>query len=242
VIESGAEVVQETRLWNAERGETVSMRSKEEAHDYRYFPEPDLPPVVVGQAWIEEVRASLPELPAQKRGRFVAEYRLPGYDAGVLTLSREVADYYETVARESGSPKAASNWVMTELLRKLKDDDRPLASSPVKPGQLAEMIRLIDRGTISGKIAKDVFEKMWASGEGPRAIVEREGLVQVSDEGAIQAVIDAVIAASPEQLATYRKGKTATFGWFVGQVMRKTGGKASPEVVNRLLKDALAGR
>jgi aspartyl-tRNA(Asn)/glutamyl-tRNA(Gln) amidotransferase subunit B len=242
VIESGTEVVQETRLWNAERGETVSMRSKEEAHDYRYFPEPDLPPVVVGQAWIEEVRASLPELPAEKRGRFVAEYRLPGYDAGVLTLSREVADYYETVARESGSPKAASNWVMTELLRKLKDDDRPLASSPVKPGQLAEMIRLIDRGTISGKIAKDVFEKMWASGEGPRAIVEREGLVQVSDEGAIQAVIDAVIAASPEQLATYRKGKTATFGWFVGQVMRKTGGKASPEVVNRLLKDALAGR
>jgi aspartyl-tRNA(Asn)/glutamyl-tRNA(Gln) amidotransferase subunit B len=240
LLDAGERVVQETRLWNAERGETLSMRSKEEAHDYRYFPEPDLPPLVVGAAWIDEVRASLPELPAQKRQRFAAEYGLPDYDAGVLTLSRDVADYYEAVARESGNAKAASNWVMTELLRKLKEDERPLADSPVKPAQLARLIRLIDAGTISGKIAKDVFERMWASSESPDAIVEREGLTQVSDASAIQAAIAEVIAASPDQVATYRKGKTSTLGWFVGQVMRKTGGKANPQLVNELLKKALA--
>jgi len=241
VIESGGRVVQETRLWNADKAETASMRSKEEAHDYRYFPEPDLPPLVVTREWIEEVRRSLPELPAEKRRRFVAEYGIPDYDAGVLTLSREVADYYETVARQSGSPKAASNWVMTEVLRKLKEDERPLAACPVKPGQLAELVKLIDGGTITGKIAKDVFEKMWASAMGPKAIVEREGLTQVSDEGPIQAAIAEVMAASPEQVATYRKGKTNTLGWFVGQVMKKTGGRANPQMVNALLKKALDG-
>jgi len=241
VIESGGKVVQETRLWNADKAETASMRSKEEAHDYRYFPEPDLPPLVVGREWIEEVRRSLPELPAEKRRRFVAEYGIPDYDAGVLTLSREVADYYETVARESGSPKSASNWVMTEVLRKLKEDERPLAACPVKPGQLAELVKLVDGGTITGKSAKDVFEKMWANAEGPKAIVEREGLTQVSDEGPILAAIAEVMAASPEQVATYRKGKTNTLGWFVGQVMKKTGGRANPQVVNALLKKALDG-
>ena len=170
----------------------------------------------------------LPELPAEKRRRFVAEYGLSDYDAGVLTLSREVADYFEAVARASGNAKAASNWVMNEVLRKLKEDDRPLAECPVRPGGLADLIRLIDAGTISGKIAKDVFEKMWATGDAPSAIVEREGLVQVSDEGALEAAVAAVLAASPDQVATYRKGKTATFGWFVGQVMKKTGGKANP--------------
>jgi aspartyl-tRNA(Asn)/glutamyl-tRNA(Gln) amidotransferase subunit B len=239
--ESGREVVQETRLWNADRGETASMRSKEEAHDYRYFPEPDLPPLVVGPEWIEEVRASLPELPAHKRRRFVAEYGIPDYDAGVLTLTREVADYFETAAREGGNPKAASNWVMTEVLRKLKDDDRPLEAAPVRPGQLAELIRLIEAGTISGKIAKDVFEKMWAGGEDPRAIVEREGLTQLSDAGALRQAVAEVVAGSPEQVATYRKGKTSTLGWFVGQVMRKTGGKANPQLVNELLREALEG-
>src|SRR5438034_1287560 len=217
------------------------LRSTEEAHDYRYFPEPDLPPLVVGREWVEEVRRSLPELPAEKRRRFVAEYGIPDYDAGVLTLSREVADYYETVARESGSPKAASNWVMTEVLRKLKDDERPLAACPVKPGQLAELVELVEAGTITGKSAKEVFEKMWASAMGPRAIVEREGLTQVSDEGPILAAIAEVMAASPEQVATYRKGKTNTLGWFVGQVMKKTGGRANPQVVNALLKKALDG-
>jgi aspartyl-tRNA(Asn)/glutamyl-tRNA(Gln) amidotransferase subunit B len=245
ILAAGGTVVQETRLWNADRSETASMRSKEEAHDYRYFPEPDLPPLAVGPAWIAEVRAALPELPAARRIRFVSAYGLPEYDAGVLTLSRDVAEYFETVARESGNPKAASNWVMTEVLRKLKGsaDDREglLAGCPVKPDSLAEMIRLIDSGAISGKIAKDVFERMWTSGEAPRTIVEREGLRQVSDEGAIRAAVDEVIAAHPEQVATYRNGKTSALGWFVGQVMRKTGGKANPGLVNDLLKKALAG-
>jgi aspartyl-tRNA(Asn)/glutamyl-tRNA(Gln) amidotransferase subunit B len=239
IVESGGKVVQETRLWNADRGETASMRSKEEAHDYRYFPEPDLPPLVVTPAWIEEVRKSLPELPADKRRRFVAEYGLPDYDAGVLTLTRDLADYYEAVARESGNAKAASNWVMTEVMRKLKEDDRPLTSCPVPPGSLAELVALIDEGTITGKIAKDVFEKMWTGGEGPRAIVEREGLTQVSDEGAIDAAVQKVIARSPDQVATYRKGKTNTIGWFVGQVMKETGGRANPQVVTALLKKHL---
>ncbi len=239
LIESGGRVVQETRLWNADRSETASMRSKEEAHDYRYFPEPDLPPLVVTGAWIEEVRRALPELPAEKRRRFVAEYGVPDYDAGVLTLTREIADYYEAVAKESGNAKAASNWVMTEVLRKLKEDDRPLASCPVPPARLAELMRLIDQGTISGKTAKDVFEKMWTSGEAPKAIVEREGLTQVSDQGAIEAAVRKVIANSPDQVATYRKGKTSTIGWFVGQVMKETGGRANPQAVNALLKKAL---
>jgi aspartyl-tRNA(Asn)/glutamyl-tRNA(Gln) amidotransferase subunit B len=239
LLEAGGRVVQETRLWNADRAETVSMRSKEEAHDYRYFPEPDLPPLVVSPAWVAEVRAALPELPAEKRRRFVAEYGLPDYDAGVLTLSRGVADYYEAVARESGNAKAASNWVMTEVLRKVKELG-PGSACPVPPADLAHMIRLIDTGTISGKTAKDVFEKMWVSGDPPEVIVKREGLVQVSDEAAIRSAIAAVMARSADQVAAYRKGKTGTLGWFVGQVMKDMGGKANPQVVNGLLKEALS--
>jgi aspartyl-tRNA(Asn)/glutamyl-tRNA(Gln) amidotransferase subunit B len=215
------------------------MRSKEEAHDYRYFPEPDLPPLSIGAAWIDEVGRSLPELPAAKRLRFVAEYGLPDYDAGVLTAARDVADYFEAVARQSGNAKAASNWVMTDVLRKLNEGQASLAASRVPPEHLAGMIRLIDAGTISGKIAKDVFERMWTSGDAAQAIVEREGWVQVSDESALQAAIAEVVAANPDQVATYRAGKSATLGWFVGQVMRKTGGKANPQVVNALLKKAL---
>jgi aspartyl-tRNA(Asn)/glutamyl-tRNA(Gln) amidotransferase subunit B len=239
LLDAGGRVVQETRLWNADRAETVTMRSKEEAHDYRYFPEPDLPPLVVSPAWVAEVRAALPELPAEKRRRFVAEYGLPDYDAGVLTLSREVADYYEAVARESGNAKAASNWVMTEVLRKVKELG-PGSACPVPPADLAHMIRLIDTGTISGKTAKDVFEKMWQTGEPPEVIVKREGLVQVSDEAAIRSAIAEVMAGGAEQVAAYRKGKTGTLGWFVGQVMKKMGGKANPQVVNGLLKEALS--
>jgi aspartyl-tRNA(Asn)/glutamyl-tRNA(Gln) amidotransferase subunit B len=243
VIESGGRVVQETRLWNADRGETAVMRSKEEAHDYRYFPEPDLPPLVITAAWMEEVKASLPELPAPRRARFEAEYSLPGYDAGVLTAAREVADYFETVARDSGNAKAASNWVMNEVLRKVNEagpsDEPGLAGCKVSPASLAELIRLVDSGVLSGKMAKDVFETMWATGEAPRAIVEREGLSQLSDEGAIRAAVAEVLAASPDQVAAYRKGRTAAIGWFVGQVMRKTAGKANPQVVNRLLREAL---
>ena len=241
LVESGGAVVQETRLWNADRGETVPMRSKEEAHDYRYFPEPDLPAVTVDEAWVERVRASLPELPTARRERLVASWQLPPYDALVLTQDRAVADYFEAVARESGNAKAASNWVMTEVLRKLKDDERPLAGCPVSPTALAELVRLIDTGTISGKIAKDVFEKMWAGGEGPAAIVEREGLTQVSDEGALRAMVAELVAGSPAQAESYRAGKTAALGWFVGQVMKKTGGRANPQVVNALLREALGG-
>jgi aspartyl-tRNA(Asn)/glutamyl-tRNA(Gln) amidotransferase subunit B len=239
VLEAGGRVVQETRLWNADKGETASMRSKEDAHDYRYFPEPDLPPLVVSPEWREEVRRSLPELPAEKRRRFATEYGLPDYDAGVLTQSRELADYFETVAQESAHAKSASNWVMTDVLRKLKEKDAPHSACPVRPSALAELVRLIEGGTISGKIAKDVFEKMWATGDPPAAIVEREGLLQVSDEGRIRAAITEVMDASPEQVATYRGGRTAALGWFVGQVMKKTGGKANPALVNKLLKKAL---
>jgi aspartyl-tRNA(Asn)/glutamyl-tRNA(Gln) amidotransferase subunit B len=239
VIESGGAVAQETRLWNADKAQTASMRSKEEAHDYRYFPEPDLPPLVVSTAWVEEVRASLPELPAAKRRRFGQEYGLSDYEAGVLTLSREVADYFETVARASGNSKTSSNWVMNEVLGKLKEDNRPLSACKVDPDSLAALIKLLDAGTVSGKIAKDVFLTMWDTGQAPLAIVECYGLVQVSDEGALAVAVADVLAASPEQVATYRNGKTSTFGWFVGQVMKKTGGKANPGVVNALLKKAL---
>ena len=239
VVESGREVVQETLLWNADRGETVPMRSKEEANDYRYFPEPDLPPLAVGPEWVEEARRSLPELPADRRRRFATEYGLPGYDAGVLTQEREVADYFEAAARESGNAKAASNWVMTEVLRKLKEGDRGLVSCPVGPGALARLVKLVDAGTISGKTAKDVFERMWATGEEASAIVEREGLTQMSDEAALEAVVAEVVASSPEQASSYRAGKVAALGWFVGQVMRRTGGRANPQRVNALLRRAL---
>ncbi len=239
VLDSGARVVQETRLWNADRGETAPLRSKEEAHDYRYFPEPDLPPLVVSDAWIAELRASLPELPAAKRNRFASEYRLLDYDAGVLTASQDVADYFEAVAKHADNPKAASNWVMTEVLRKLKGDPRKLVEIALKPAQLAELIRLVDAGTISGKIGKDVFERIWDSGERPQAIVEREGLQQVSDAGAIEAMIADVLAASPDQVGSYKAGKASTLGWFVGQVMKRMSGKANPQLVNALVKKAL---
>ncbi len=239
LVESGHAVVQETRLWNAERGETAPMRSKEDAHDYRYFPEPDLPPLVVDAEWLEAVRRSLPELPAERRRRFVAAYALPEYDAGVLTQERELADYFEAAARESGEPKLASNWIMTELLRKLKEDPRPLAQLKVGPLALGELVKLVATGRISGKTAKDVFERMWTSGEAATAIVEREGLAQLDDEGALQAAVAEVIAASPEQVASYRGGKAAALGWFVGQVMRRTGGRANPQRVGALLRQAL---
>jgi aspartyl-tRNA(Asn)/glutamyl-tRNA(Gln) amidotransferase subunit B len=241
LLESGGEVVQETRLWDAERGETRPMRSKEEAHDYRYFPEPDLAPLRVGEDWIEEVRACLPELPAERRRRFVEAYGLPDYDAGVLTQSRPVADYFEEVARETGNAKAASNWVMNDVLRKLKEDDVDLEACRVAPRDLGELVSLIEKGAISGTIGKQVFEKMWESGEGPGAIVEREGLAQVSDVDALRAAVSEVVAASPDQVASYRGGKKAAIGWFVGQVMKKTGGKANPRVVNELLRKVLDG-
>ena len=244
LVESGHKVVQETRLYRADKDETASMRSKEDAHDYRYFPEPDLPPLVISAEWRAATLKDLPELPAAKRSRFVSDYGIPQYDAEVLTLTQEVADFFEVVAKGCGNGKAASNWVMTEVMREMKNRETPdgeisFASWPITPESLAELIRLIDSGAINGKTAKDVFARMWTSGESPKAIVEREGLSQVSDTGAIDEAIKEVIAASPEQVATYKKGRTNTIGWFVGQVMKKTGGRANPKIVNDLVKAAL---
>jgi aspartyl-tRNA(Asn)/glutamyl-tRNA(Gln) amidotransferase subunit B len=239
LLASGGKVEQQTLLWNAERGETAAMRSKEDAHDYRYFPEPDLPPLRVDQAWLEDVRRGLPELPAARRARFVASYGLPGYDADVLTQEREVADFFEAAARASGDAKAASNWVMTAVLRKLKEQERALADAPVPPQALAQLIESVKSGTLSGAQAREVFEKAWLTGKAPAEIVAAEGLAQLSDEAELARVIDEIVAQSPEQLATFKKGKSSAVGWFVGQVMRKTGGKANPHVVQRLLKQAL---
>jgi len=194
---------------------------------------------VTDAEWIDEARRSLPELPAERRLRLASEYGLPGYDASVLTQERAVADYFEAAARSSGNAKAVSNWVMTEVMRKLKEGGRGVASSPVSPAALAGLVRLIDAGTISGKIAKDVFERMWATGEPAAAIVEREGLTQLSDDSALEAIVAEAVASFPEQAASYRVGKTAALGWFVGQVMRRTGGRANPQRVNELLRRAL---
>jgi len=239
VVEAGGRVEQETRLWNADRAETLPMRSKEDADDYRYFPEPDLPPLVVTPEWTDEVRASLPELPAERQRRFMSAYGLPDYDASVLTASRQLAEYFEAAAAACANAKAASNWVMTEVLRKLNATAADLGSAPVTPQKLGELIRMVDAGAISGRIAKDVFERMWASGDSPAAIVEREGLQQVSDEAAIRAVVESVVDANPVQAASYRGGRSAALGWFVGQVIKRMGGKANPQLVNKLLKKAL---
>ena len=244
LVEAGHKVVQETRLYRADKDETASMRSKEDAHDYRYFPEPDLPPLVIDAGWRADTLEALPELPSAKRARFVTEYGIPHYDAQVLTLTREVADFFEAVAKGCLNGKAASNWIMTEVMREMKgrasaDGEVSYASWPITPGALGELIVLVDKGAINGKTAKDVFARMWTSGESPQAIVEREGLSQVSDTGAIEAAIREVIEGSPEQVATYKKGRTNTIGWFVGQVMKKTGGRANPKMVNDLVKAAL---
>jgi aspartyl-tRNA(Asn)/glutamyl-tRNA(Gln) amidotransferase subunit B len=239
VIESGGRVEQETRLWDADREQTLPMRSKEESHDYRYFPEPDLPPLVVSRSWVDEIGRTLPELPAERRRRFEEAFGLPGYDAAVLTQTRELADYFEAAASGCGDAKAASNWVMTEILRKLKEDDQPLSKSKVTPLALAELVNAVKSGAISGKIAKDVFEKMWASGEAPEAIIARDGLRQVSDQDALGTIIARILEENPVQVATYRSGKKGTLGWFVGQVMRETQGQANPKLVNEMLRAAL---
>ncbi|MBI2162110.1 MAG: Asp-tRNA(Asn)/Glu-tRNA(Gln) amidotransferase subunit GatB [Candidatus Rokubacteria bacterium] len=240
-LAAGERIVQETRLWDADRGYTRAMRSKEYAHDYRYFPEPDLVPLEIERAWVDAIRAALPELPRQRRERFVRQYGLPPYDAGVLTQSRALAEYYEAAVREFRQPKIVSNWIMSELLRELPgDDERAIERAPVPPANLAGLLRLIEDGTISGKIAKDVFQKMVGSGEDARTIVAREGLTQVADEGALAAVIDQVLAQNPKAVEDYKGGKTAAKGALVGQVMKATRGKANPAIVNRLLEEKLS--
>ncbi len=244
-IESGGRIVQETRLWDADREETRSMRSKESAHDYRYFPDPDLPPVVVSEALIEEVRRDMPELPDARRARFVADLGLPDYDAEVLTSRRDLADYFEAVVAVHSNAKSASNWVMGDVLRLVKDrkldDALVITEWPVAAAHLGGLIALIDEDAISGKIAKTVFEEMVASGGAPRAIVEARGLRQVSDEGPILAAIERVLAAHPDKVADFRAGKDKLLGFFVGQVMKATEGKANPPLVNRLLSAKLRG-
>jgi aspartyl-tRNA(Asn)/glutamyl-tRNA(Gln) amidotransferase subunit B len=242
ILESGGRIVQETRLYDADKGETRSMRTKEEANDYRYFPDPDLLPVVLTEEFIAQIRASLPELPDQKALRFAAQYGLSAYDAGVLTASRELAAYYEEVAREvPGEPKLAANWVMGELAASLNKDGRDIATSRLSAANLASLLRRIADQTISGKIAKEVFEAIWSSGQSADAIIEEQGLRQITDTGAIERVIDEVMAKNPAQLADYRSGKDKLFGFFVGQVMKATGGKANPAELNKLLKAKLAG-
>ena len=241
-IESGGTVVQETRLYDPDRGETRSMRSKEEANDYRYFPDPDLLPLVLDDAFIAAARAALPELPEIKKQRFVAHYGLSAYDAGVLTASRELADYYEATVAELGSePKLCANWVMGDFSAFLNKDNRELATSPVHPAQLAGLLRRIQDRTISGKIAKEVFEALWAGEGDTDAIIAKRGLRQITDTSAIEKVIDEVIAANPDQLAQYRAGKDKLMGFFVGQVMKLSKGKANPQQVNDLLTEKLQG-
>jgi aspartyl-tRNA(Asn)/glutamyl-tRNA(Gln) amidotransferase subunit B len=239
LIESGGRVAQETRLWDERAAETRVMRSKEEAHDYRYFPEPDLPPLVVTNDLIERVRAAMPELPDARRRRFAEAYNLSYNDAAQLTSSRALADYYEQAARAANNPRAAANWVRSELLRELEAAGITADVCPVPPAELGALVRLIDEEKISGKQGKDVLVEMFASGKTAAAIIEERGLVQVSDTGEIDAIIEEVIAANPQQLAQYRAGKETLFGFFVGQVMKASKGKANPKVVNERLKEKL---
>jgi aspartyl-tRNA(Asn)/glutamyl-tRNA(Gln) amidotransferase subunit B len=242
VIEGGGKVVQETRLYDPDKGETRSMRSKEEANDYRYFPDPDLLPVVLESDYIEAVRVALPELPDDKAARFVRDYGLSEYDAGVLTASRELAEFYEQVVREVDSePKLCANWVMGDLSGFLNKDGLDIEHTRVDTAALAGLIRRIVDATISGKIAKEVFEAMWQSGDSADAIIEQRGLRQITDTSAIEAAIDDVMNRNPQQLADYRSGKDKLFGFFVGQVMKATQGKANPAQLNELLKKKLAG-
>jgi len=242
VIEAGGRIIQETRLFNPDTGETRAMRTKEDANDYRYFPDPDLLPVVVTEADIEKIRATLPELPEAKRSRFEHDYGLSAYDARTLTGSRTLADYYETVVKASGAdPKLCANWVSTDLLGALNKLGADITATPVSAEALAGLLKRIADKTISGKIAKDVFEAMLAGEGDADAIIKAKGLVQITDESAIVSAIEAVMEANPGQLADYRSGKDKLFGFFVGQAMKATQGKANPEALNRLLKDKLAG-
>jgi aspartyl-tRNA(Asn)/glutamyl-tRNA(Gln) amidotransferase subunit B len=240
LLENGKAVVQETRLWDANRNVTLSMRGKEEAHDYRYFPDPDLAPIVVDDEWVRAVSARLPELPDVKRERFLRNYALPAYDAQVLTSSKALANYFETAVGAFPQPKIVSNWIMSELLRELNRDNRDIEACPVAPDNLAELLHLIDRGTVSGKIAKTVFEQMYATGKRAGAVVEEKGLVQVKDEGAIEAIVTEVLAENPTEVELFRAGKDKLLGFFVGQIMKRTKGKANPKLVNDILQKKLS--
>jgi len=239
-VESGETLIQETRLWSADHEITLSMRGKEYAHDYRYFPEPDLVPLVIEYAWIEEIRRSLPELPEAKRHRFVRDYGIPEYDAGVLTMSKELADYYEAVVKAHNDPKIASNWVMVELLGRLNTDGKDIAESPIPPERLGAMLGLLAKGNISGKMAKEFFEEMYTTGANPADILKKKG-GQITDAGELERIVQEVLAKNPTAVAEFKGGKETAFNFLIGQVMKVTKGKANPQLVNQLLKKTLQG-
>ena len=240
LLDRGEKVVQETRLWDEEAGKTISMRTKEEAKDYRYFPEPDLVPMEISDEWIDKVRRELPELRWEKKERFIKEYNLPDYDAEVLTANKRVADYFEEAVKVCGKPKAVSNWIMTEVLRELKkEEDSDIRNFPITAQYLGTLIKLIEKGTISGKIGKIVFEEMLTTGKDPQTIIKEKGLVQITDENAIREVVLEVLKNNPSVVENYKNGKTKVIGFLVGQVMKKTRGKANPQIVNKLLIEEL---
>jgi aspartyl-tRNA(Asn)/glutamyl-tRNA(Gln) amidotransferase subunit B len=239
LIESGGKVVQETRLYNVESGKTVGMRSKEQAHDYRYFPEPDLVPLRVSEHWLREVRSRLPELPADRRERFVREYGLREYDAQVLTLTRETGDYFEAAAKISGDGKTTANWVTGDLMGLLKGSGKEITASPIAATHIGELVALIGKGELSGKLGKEILPKMFETGDSPSAIMDREGLRQISDNAALEKIVDDVLRANPKQVEQFRSGKTAVLGFLVGQVMKATRGQANPTAVNDVLKQRL---
>jgi len=240
ILLEGGKVVQETLLWDADRNVTNSMRGKEEAHDYRYFPDPDLIPVEIDEVWIDEMRKSLPELPDERKDRFISVLGLPEYDAEVLTSDRELADYFEAALDVYPQAKKLSNWMMTELMRELKGEDSiEIAGCPISPENLGRLLNMIDQGTISGKIAKSVFSDMMVSGKDAEAIVKEKNLVQVSDEGELLTIVREIIAANPSQAEEYRAGKTKLMGYFVGQLMQKTKGRANPKLANQLFAQEL---
>jgi aspartyl-tRNA(Asn)/glutamyl-tRNA(Gln) amidotransferase subunit B len=239
LIEGGGKVAQETRLFNPDTGLTVSMRSKEQAHDYRYFPEPDLVPLRVSEHWLNDVKSKLPELPADRRERFVMQYGLREYDAQVLTLTRETGDYFEAAAKVSGDGRSTANWVVGDLMGMLKAAGKEINESPIAAARLGELVALINKGELSGKLAKEILPKMFESGDAPSAIMEREGLKQISDTGALEKIVDEVLAGNPKQVEQYKSGKTTVIGFLVGQVMKASRGQANPAAVNEVLKTKL---
>ena len=236
MIESGEKklIVQETRLWDADSQETYSMRSKEDAHDYRYFPDPDLTPVIISREYVDKLRSELPELPDQKKTRFIKEFNLSDYDADVLTSVKQLADYYEEAVQKGANPKKAANWILSELLGQIEDPEK-IFTFPVNPSGIAELLKLVDNNTISGKIAKTVFKDMIETGKSPQKIIDEKGLVQVSDSSAIEGIIDIVLKNNPQSVADYKNGKEKAIGFLVGQIMKESKGKANPNIVNELL-------
>ena len=239
VLNEGGKIRQETRLWNIDRGETAVMRSKEEAHDYRYFPDPDLVPLKLDDEWIEGFRADLPELPAARTKRFVSDYGLPEYDATILTASKGMADYFETCVKQFNQPKTVSNWVMGELMRELNNSGTDISASPITPERLVSLLQMVDKEAISLKVAREIFPELYSSAKTPEQIVQEKGLTQVSDEGALAKIIEEVLSKNPGQVAQFKEGKQQVLGFLVGQVMKASGGKANPGKVNELLKKKL---